>query len=326
VKEFVLRSEERNISFSPIKILINEESYTVIDGNRKIFAYQHREQMPPSGVDPIYSRSAFIHPLWSPSQSALTRIQPEDHYHHYGIWNPWTKTMFGGEEIDFWNLGKKQGTVRFKGLISRVEGPVYGEIHVLQDHIKLGDGKTEETILHEAWMLRAWKLNRDKGYWLIDFTSILNCATPNPMELKAYRYGGGIGFRAAEQWTHKNTSVLTSRGKTRDEADGSRARWCMVSADIQDGSNEPGILFMSHSLNRDHPEPMRVWPSDANEGRGDLFFEFCPIRHKDWILEPGREYAQNYRLLVFDIPINPEEAELYWNSFVNSPEIEIIIK
>ncbi|MFQ6928189.1 MAG: DUF6807 family protein [Parabacteroides merdae] len=37
-----------------------------------------------------------------------------DHYHHFGLWYAWTKTTFEGNEIDFWNLHKKQGTVRFR--------------------------------------------------------------------------------------------------------------------------------------------------------------------------------------------------------------------
>jgi hypothetical protein len=326
VKEFILRSVESTISYSSIEVVTNEESYTMIYGDKKILSYRYREKMPPYGVDPVYRRSAFIHPIWSPSQIVLSRIQPEDHYHHYGIWNPWTKTKFLGEDIDFWNLGEKQGTVRFQGLIAEVEGPVYGEIKVLQDHVKLSDDGEDKTILHENWIVRTWKLDNKKNIWMIDFTSILNCATGSPLELLAYRYGGGIGFRAAEFWMKENTTVLTSEGKTRNEADGTRARWCMVSAKTIEGSHEPGILFLSHPLNRDHPEPMRVWPVDANEGRGDLFFEFCPIRHNSWILVPGKEYALNYRLLVFDYPISHEEADLYWKSFVNSPEVKIIIQ
>jgi len=324
VREFILIPEKKTANFSSVEIIADHESYLMTLGDQKILSYQHREKMPPEGVDPIFRRSAYIHPLWSPSQTVVTRIHPKDHYHHYGIWNPWTRTKFREEEIDFWNLGENQGTVRFKGLISQVEGPVYGEINVLQDHIRFSDGNEEETVLHESWTLRAWKIDNNDKYWLIDFTSMLNCATESPIELLAYRYGGGIGFRASEYWTNKNTSVLTSEGRTREDADGSRAKWCMVSAKTEDRSSEPGILFMSHPFNREHPEPMRVWPPDANEGRGDLFFEFCPIRYNDWILKPGKEYTLHYRLLVFDSPIIPEEAELYWKSFVNSPEIEII--
>jgi hypothetical protein len=143
-KEYVLRSGVITGTFPRIEIVSGNEIVTMVTGNKKIVSYQHAEKMPPEGVDPVFRRSAFVHPLWSPGQTVLTRIQPDDHYHHYGIWNPWTRTKFKGEEIDFWNLGEKQGTVRFKGMVSRVEGNVFGEINVLQDHIKTSGG-VEET-------------------------------------------------------------------------------------------------------------------------------------------------------------------------------------
>jgi len=67
---------------------------------------------------------------------------------------------------------------------------------------------------------------------------------------------------------------------------------------------------------------MRVWPVDANGGRGDVYFEFCPIRHNDWMLEKGRDYSLKYRLLVFDGSITAEKAEIYWQGFANPPRIE----
>ena len=72
---------------------------------------------------------------------------------------------------------------------------------------------------------------------------------------------------------------------------------------------------MSHPENREHPEPMRVWPMDANGGRGDLFVEFCPIRLKSWVLEPGIKYLLQYRLIVYDGVLKPETAEALWKAY-----------
>src|SRR5690606_5760469 len=70
-----------------------------------------------------YQRSGFIHPVRTLKGEQLTRIQPADHYHHYGIWNPWTQTVFRGDTVDFWNLRKKEGTVRFARILDHeVEG------------------------------------------------------------------------------------------------------------------------------------------------------------------------------------------------------------
>ena len=91
----------------------DDEKTTIYAGDRPVLTYVHRVTLPPEGIDPLYKRSAYIHPLWSPGGERLTRIQPPDHYHHYGIWNPWTRTHFQDRNVDFWNLVAAEGTVRF---------------------------------------------------------------------------------------------------------------------------------------------------------------------------------------------------------------------
>ena len=60
---------------------------------------------------------------------------------------------------------------------------------------------------------------------------------------------------------------------------------------------------MSHPANREHPEPMRIWPD------GYIFFNFCPIQQKEWTLEPGKEYTLRYRLYVYTGTTAPAVAE-----------------
>jgi hypothetical protein len=64
---------------------------------------------------------------------------------------------------------------------------------------------------------------------------------------------------------------------------------------------------------------MRVWPPDANNSRGDMYFEFVPIRHESWKLETKQNYTLKYRMIVFDGKMSPETAEMYWNSFASMP-------
>lgn len=303
-----------------INVRRNEKNIILYKNDKNILQYNHAPVKPPEGADSVYTRSAFIHPLWSPEGHVLTRINPPDHYHHVGIWNPWTKTLFEGQEIDFWNLNKRQGTVRFGGFNSIVEGPVFGGFSVRQEHIVFVPGNREKVALNETWDVRAWHMTDD--VWLWDLTCVINCASDSPLLLEAYRYGGGIGFRATEQWTKDNSGVLTSEGKTREQADGTRARWCDINGET-DASGRSGVLFMSHPANREHPEPMRVWPLDSNNGRGDVFFEFCPIRHNSWNLLPGKDYVLKYRMLVYDGEIRAEEAERYWNDFAHPPVINL---
>ena len=94
--------------------------------------------------------------------------------------------------------------------------------------------------------------------------------------------------------------------------------------EANNGKGTSGVMFMSHPNNHSHPEPMRVWPLDANNGRGDIFFEFCPIRDEEWKIEPIQSYELNYRMLVFDGKITFEEAEQHWKAFAFRPIIKIL--
>ena len=323
-RTFYIAQKETKVKFPIIEIEKDESSLKVKSGENYILQYNHGEASVPEGVDPIYRRSAFIHPVWSPDQQVLTRIQPPDHYHHYGIWNPWTRTKFQGRQVDFWNLAEGQGTVRFKSYISHTEGSVFSGFKSLQEHVDFTADQGEVVALNEVWDVRVWNIASEKKTWLIDFTSVLNCATDSSIMFFKYRYGGGIGFRATEHWGKDNSSALTSDGKTRDEADATRARWCIVSGETLSTDGNSGILFMSNPQNREHPEPMRMWPSETMEGKENVYFMFTPIRQKKWELHPGRNYVLKYRMVVFDGTLTAAEAELYWNDFANPPEIKII--
>lgn len=286
-----------------------------------IFSYRYETMFPPRGVDPLFKRSGFIHPLWSPKGEILSRVQPPDHYHHYGIWGPWTLTHIGDREVDFWNLNKGEGTVKFAGFLSETTGSVFSGLRVLQQHIDFGAKGEDQIAMNEVLDVRVW--NSSKGVWIIDYTTAINTPLKDGIMLDAYRYGGGIGYRATEKWTKENCTVLTSEGKTRADADGSTARWCIVEGESAVDEGRSGILFMSHPANRAHPEPMRVWPLDGNGGRGDMYFEFTPIRHQSWNLKNGNDYVLKYRMIVFDGRMDKETAEMYWRSFSGAPVIQI---
>ena len=323
VVAFEIAFEERGRQPDPTTASVGAEAISLRHRGRDILRYVHALQAVPEGVDPLFRRSGFIHPLWSPAGKVLTRIQPPDHYHHYGLWNPWTMTHVEGKEVDFWNLAKGQGTVRFAGVLSTVSGPVYGGFKVRQEHVVLAGQGKDKTAIHEVWDVRAFPSQIDRRpVWLIDFTTTLNCALDSPIDLLDYRYGGGLGFRATDAWTQENCSVLTSEGKTREEADGTRARWCDVRGTI--GSGEvSGIVFLSHPTNREYPEPMRVWPADVIKDKGYLFFEFCPIRLKGWVLEPGKENVLRYRMIVYDGAMNPGTMEILWKNYAHPPVVAV---
>lgn len=289
-------------------------------GKKSLLQYNYKTVYPPKGVDTAYKRSGFIHPLNTPNGQSLTRIQAPDHYHHYGLWNPWTRVLFEKDTVDFWNLKDRKGTVRFSGFGGVYAGDVFSGYTALHDHIAFQKNGIEKIAINEIQTIKIYDPGGNSNYYFMDFTVQLSCASSSPVKLLEYRYGG-IGVRATELWDRNNSMTLTSEGKDRKGADGSTARWCLAQGQL--GNDYGGLVMMSYPANYNHPEPLRVWPESANN-RGDVFINFSPTKNKDWLLEPGKSYILKYRFLIFNDKIAGPEAEEVWQNFAKPPLIWIL--
>lgn len=285
------------------------------EGSRQILQYNYNTVYPPPGVDTMYKRSGFIHPVWAPNGAVLTNIFPEGHYHHMGIWNPWTHTSFEGRVVDFWNLQKKEGTVRFTGFLSKTQGNVWGGFKARQEHVVFEMNGREKTALDEVWDVRAYTAGTHDSRRIWDFVSTISCATDSALLLLQYRYGGGLCFRATAAWTSSTSEVLTSEGKNRKDADSTRARWVKISGSTSKG--HAGILIMNSPDNYNSPQPLRVWPENAE--RGELMLNYSPTKMASWLLTYGHEYTQKYRIMVFKGDLTAGEAEAAWQDFAHPP-------
>jgi Family of unknown function (DUF6807) len=299
-------------SKSSVKLSI-DSVLTISSGNQKLLTYQFKTVYPPTGIDTNYKRSGFIHPLYTPHGQVLTNIQPKDHYHHYGIWNPWTHTFFEGDTVDFWNIKGHQGTVRFVKFTSQESNSKYAEYTALHEHVVFKKNGSEKVALNEWQTVRVYTPAKKDDYYIVDITSKMQTASQSPLLIVAYRYGG-FGWRATEYWDKNNSEMLTSEGKTRDNTDNTTARWIIVYGSLPD-NDEGGIVMLSHPSNYNHPEPLRIWDKKQNGGRGDVFANFAPTKDKDWLLEPGKTYTLKYRLVVFNGKFDAAKAEKQWEAF-----------
>ncbi|TJZ63187.1 hypothetical protein FAZ15_02525 [Sphingobacterium olei] len=293
--------------------LVIDSMLTISKGKHRLLSYQFNTIYPPEGQDSSFQRSGFIHPLNTLKGHRLTRIQPNDHYHHYGIWNPWTHTLFEQDTVDFWNLKKKTGTVRFVRITNKDKGRNYAEYTALHHHVAFKKNGIEKVALEEWQTVRVEVPEESKDYYWVDITTTFRCASTSPLRLLTYRYGG-LGWRATEFWDKNNCEVLTSEGNDRKNTDGSKARWCLVQGDLPNNSHG-GMAVLSHPDNYNHPEPLRIWDESGNNGRGDFFLNVSPTKDRDWLLEPGHTYILKYRLIVFDGRMDADSVERTWQSF-----------
>ncbi|HWA32722.1 MAG TPA: PmoA family protein [Cyclobacteriaceae bacterium] len=291
---------------------------TIQSGDKNLLRYVYKMVYPPAGQDSAYRRNGFIHPLWTPSGKILTRIQAPDHYHHYGIWNPWTHVLFEGDTVDFWNIKGKQGTVRFSRFVSVTEGPIFAEFAALHEHVVFKKNGKEKVALNELQTVRVYKPGAKGDYYIADITIQLNCAGTSPFKILEYRYAG-MGWRATEKWNQSNSEAMTSEGKTRKDADGTTARWFYYQGPLDAAYG--GAEMMSYPSNYNFPEPLRIWPENSNNG--EVFAMFAPTKNKDWLLEPGKIYTLKYRFVVYDGHFSKEKADRAWSNYAMPPVVAI---
>lgn len=304
---------------SGVEVVDQDGALLILSEGNNLLRYVYKTHYPPKGVDTAFKRSGFIHPFWTPNGQELTRIDPPDHYHHYGLWNPWTKVLFEGEVIDFWNLKDRKGTVRFANLVSVNEGAVFGDYQTVHEHIAFKKDGSEKVAINELQSVRIYKPDTEQDYYVLDLTIQMNCASASPVILQEYRYGG-LGWRATEKWNDDNSEILTSEGKTRKDADGSKARWVIVQGNLD--SDYGGAVMMSYPTNYNYPEPLRIWPEGMN-GHGDVYANFSPTKDKDWPLYPGNNYVLKYRFLVYNGKMTDQRAERAWQQYAHPPKVSV---
>jgi len=215
--------------FSEIVAEKNDSSLTFEANNKNLLRYYYTTVYPPKGIDTNYKRSGFIHPLWTPHGQELTRIQAPDHYHHYGIWNPWTHVYFEKDTVDFWNLKDHKGTVRFAKFISKTNGDIFSQFEALHEHVVFKKDGTEKVALNELQTVRVYRPENNSDYYVVDITSKMSCASESPFLIVAYRYAG-MGWRTTEYWNNNNCEVLTSEGKTRKDSHCTRSTKCVITS------------------------------------------------------------------------------------------------
>jgi hypothetical protein len=302
-----------------IATVVDGKALRIHKGDMNLLQYNFGVTMPPAGINEVYKRSGYIHPLYAPHGQVLTRIQPPDHYHHYGIWNPWTLVAYEGDTIDFWNINTKTGTVRFANFVNVENGAVFSEYGALHEHVVFKKNGTEKVAMNELQSVRVFRPLDNQDFFIVDLNIQMNAADESPFKILEYRYAG-LGWRTTEKWDRNNSMVLTSEGKTRKDADGSTARWCIVQGQIDD--DYAGVVMMSYPTNYNFPEPLRIWPENQNN-RGDMFANFCPTKNMDWLLEPKETYNLKYRLLVFNGRVEKEKAENAWQYFAYPPKVTV---
>ena len=289
-----------------LSLNLNATTMDIRWGASQVLSYNHALIPGPAGSGPEFLRSGYIHPIYSPTGAILSEDAPPDHGHHRALFLAWVQTKFEGHSVNFWELGAKQGTVRFTSFGSMTRGPVFSGFQAHHQHVDLTQpgGKVA---LDEDWNVRAWKVGGPTaGYWLWDLTSVQRCASTSPLTINNY-YFGGLGLRAAKEWKGDKLSIKNSAGI---DTNAVPARWTSAAGEV--GGSWRRVSILSHPSNHGHPEPSMAFPELAFTG-------FHPALAADWTMTPGQQYVLRYRFFVEEGVGSSAETDRVWQDFGNPP-------
>jgi len=270
------------------------------------FAWQAKPLATPIGGGK-FAGSAFLHSLRTPSGFEWTTVQPADHLHHFGLWWPWKFIEVDGEKYNCWEIQNAQGA------------------HVARSVKRLATGKSEWEFLNETIVMKSGAEPRaviqetaqvavtvDGDAQVIDI-SLRQKAKQGAVMIVNYRYSG-FSWRGPASWNKDNSTMTTSGGKGRDDANGTTAHWVVVSGPTPKGS--ASVLMMSAAVElAGTPEKLRVWDSKAE--KGTPFVNFNPVMDQPLPLDDTHPAVSNrkYRVIAADRVIDAAAAEAEWRKW-----------
>lgn len=310
----------------------------LLRGDQTWFVYHQETVLPPEGVNPLYQRSGYMHPVYSPGGRVVSDDFAPDHYHQHGLFFAWVNTRFRDRPVDFWNQAKGQGTVRHAELLEQQAGPVSAELVVRLQHLALDpqhpDEDQAEVVLEETWQIVAHPVDE---FLVWEVCSVQKNVTNQPLHLQQYHYGG-FGFRGSREWLGSAGEIpgefLTSRGKNRQAGNHTPAEWVALFGPVSRtaakskservgqnsrdatsstaASSQAGVVIFGHPQNLRAPQTVRLHPNKP-------YFCFCPVVEEPFTLEPGAQLESRYLVLTCDGSPDPERMNQISQAYSQPP-------
>lgn len=260
-----------------------------------------------------FAGSAFFHPLRTPSGFELTTIQPSDHLHHFGVWWPWKFIEVNGTKHNTWEIQEKQGGHAAKSAtaLPAENGALRWRLEN-ETHTTGPDGKQATAIL-ETTTASFGAEGADAFFLDLD---IRQKAAGAPVKIVDYRYSG-FSWRGPASWNKDNSTMTTSGGKGREDANGTQARWVVVCGPTPKG--KASLLMMSAASRlAGGEEKVRVWDSKAHNGTP--FVNFNPVMNQALPLDEAHPAVSHrkYRIIAADREIDAQSAEAAWKKWTGS--------
>jgi hypothetical protein len=237
---------------------IPNAALTVLDAGKKVLSYVYGDTLP-LGVDSRFTRSSYIHPLYSLDGQILTQDFPSDHRHHHGLFWAWPVVEVRGVRTSNWEPAEPSLRQHFVKWIKR-EFTAEGARLVVENTWKLGGNEdvAEETVtifVHGATLFgRAIDVE-------IELRPVGGPITLRGTPADNKGYGGlcfrGLAFEGRDANVFRGGAMTTDEGPLAADSTGRAFRW----ADISTGAE--GVAVFVHPDHPGYPVPWLVRNSYA---------------------------------------------------------------
>jgi hypothetical protein len=251
-----------------------------------------------------------LNPLRTPAGFEWTTIQPADHLHHFGLWWPWKYIEVEGAKYNCWEIQEGQGAHVARTAKTLSSGPDGGAWEFLNETLIKKPGAAPVAVIQETAQV-AVKVEDDAQ--VLDI-SLRQKATGSAVTIVNYRYSS-FSWRGPASWNKDNSTMTTSGGKGRDDANGTPARWELVSGSTANGT--ASVLMMSAASDlAKTPELVRVWDSKSHSGTP--FVNFNPVMETALPLDDAHPAVSNrrYRVIAADHTLDAAAAEAAWRKWM----------
>ncbi len=278
---------------------------------KPVLEYVKTARPAPEGIEKHFSRSGYIHPIYTPTGQQITGDYPADHAHQHALFFAWTKSKFDGKKIDFWNQAKQLAGIEFRE-ISNVSRKSKQVSFSAKHAFTVGTGDEQVDAIYETWTVTV-HLTPDE-HFLFDIESVQECASAKPLILEEYHYGG-MALRGNIKWLKKkgdqsinsgDLQFLTSEDKDRWEGNHTRPNWVALSGGL-DGQDVTLTVFCSPQNFR-APQHVRLHPNKP-------YFCFAPAVAGKFKIEPGQKYVSRYRYLVTSKAADVDQIQKHWTRY-----------
>jgi len=307
----VIVSSSVALANSPLQLIENEQQIQIVLGKQTVLSYNKLPPDLPAGVEAIYQRSGFLHPVASPNGGVVTACYPLDHKHQNGIFSAWVKTTYDGQEVDFWNLAKGAGRTRHDCVVSTFSDS--NSAGFVVELIHQTEGETPVDVLRETWEVTC---HMSDGHHVFDIETTQRGVTDKPLVVEEYHYGG-MALRGPSGWllpidqSTKETGAIMTNSQRSDRIKGNHEATNWVAMSGSHEGRDVCVAVFSHKDNFRSPQPARLHPTKP-------YFCFAACVGGAFVIDKQNPLHGRYRYIVTDGAPDADWLDGQWRAWCDS--------